>query len=177
LFDPLPEHLATPPGLRPAAVLVPVFGPGPLGQGALLFTVRAPHLAHHRGQISFPGGRLEPGESPAEGALREAYEEVRLPPERVRLLGALRPVLSPAGFWVLPVVGRVEGSVEPVPNPEEVAEVFLAPISELQAARAWPEWRRGRYVWHYPWRGRDIWGVTGNILHDFLARLEGKEAE
>ncbi len=177
MFDPVPEHLETPPGLRPAAVLLAVMGPGPLSRGSLLFTVRAPHLAHHRGQISFPGGQLEPGESPKEAAVREAFEEVRLPPERVRVLGALRPVLSPAGFWVLPVVGRVEGPVALVPNPEEVAEVFLAPIPELLAVRAWPEWRRGRYVWHYPWRGRDIWGVTGNILHDFLARLGGKEAE
>ena len=177
MFEPVPKRLNPPPGLRPAAVLVPVWAPGELAAGELLFTVRAPHLPHHRGQISFPGGQLEPGEGPEEAALREAFEEVRLEPERVRVLGALSPVLSPAGFWVLPVVGRISEPAELVPNPEEVAEVFFAPIPELRTARAWPEWRRGRYVWHYPWRGRDIWGVTGNILHEFLARLGGKEAE
>ena len=176
MFEPCPDELKAPAGLRPAAVLVPVFGTGALVGGQLLFTVRSDRLAHHRGQISFPGGALEPGEAPVQAALREAFEEVALLPEAVEVLGALSPVPSPAGFWVLPVVGRVAGPVEMRPNPEEVAEVFFAPIAELFAAPAYTEIRRGRRVWHYPWKGRDVWGVTGNILHEFLARLGGKEA-
>lgn len=172
MFDPLPESLKAPYGLRPAAVLLAVFGEGSLREGRLLFTLRSSSLPHHRGQISFPGGALELGETPLEAALREAYEEVGLAPERVQPLGALSPTLSPAGFWVLPVVGRVTGEVSLSPNPVEVAEVFFAPVSELLKAPAWPEWRRGRYVWHFPFQGRDIWGVTGNILREFLGRLE-----
>ncbi len=172
MFEPLPKTLSAPHGLRPAAVLLAVFGEGPLAGGSLLFTVRSDSLPHHRSQISFPGGALEFGETPLEAALREAYEEVGLPPNRVQPLGALPPALSPAGFWVLPVVGRVAGEVPLKPNPVEVSEVFFAPVSELKKSPAWPEWRRGRYVWHFPWQGRDIWGVTGNILREFLGRLE-----
>ncbi len=172
MFEPIPRELKAPYGLRPAAVLIAVFGEGPPAQGSLLFTVRASDLPHHRGQISFPGGALELGETPLEAALREAYEEVGLPPDRVHPLGALPPTLSPAGFWVLPVVGRVRGEVALSPNPVEVAEVFFAPVAELKKSPAWPEWRRGRYVWHFPFEGRDIWGVTGNILHEFLGRLK-----
>jgi len=165
LFEEIPKKLEAPEGLKPAAVLVALVGE------SLLFTVRSSTLSHHRGQISFPGGRLEPGEGPLEAALREAEEEVGLVSALVTPLGALSPVLSPAGFWVLPVVGRVGEGFVPRPNPAEVAEVFLAPIEELKRVQAWPEWRKGRYVWHYPFRGRDIWGVTGNILREFLARL------
>jgi len=175
LFDPVPNELKAPYGLRPAAVLVPVVGDGPLAEGTLIYTLRSQNLAHHRGQISFPGGAIEAGETPAEAALREAREEIGLDPGRVTVLGALAPVLSPAGYWVRPVVGRVAGEPELRINPAEVAGVLRVPVRELLAAPAWPEWRRGRYVWHYPWRGYDIWGVTGNITHDFLTRLKGGE--
>ena len=171
MFEPIPKALNAPHGLRPAAVLIAVFGGDALEEGRVLFTVRSASLPHHRGQISFPGGALEFGETPLEGALREAYEEVGLSPERVEPLGALSPALSPAGFWVLPVVGRVRGEASLSPNPVEVAEVFFAPVAELKKSPAWPEWRRGRYVWHFPFEGRDIWGVTGNILREFLGRL------
>jgi 8-oxo-dGTP pyrophosphatase MutT (NUDIX family) len=175
LFEPIPQTLEAPFGLRPAAVLVPVVGAGPLAEGTLLYTVRTENLAHHRGQISFPGGAIEPGESPAAAALREAAEEIGLNRGDVELLGALNPVLSPAGYWVLPVVGRIPARPALKANPAEVARILWVPVGELLAAPAWPEWRRGRYVWHYPWRGYDIWGVTGNITHDFLAHLKGGE--
>ncbi|MCS7217366.1 MAG: CoA pyrophosphatase [Thermus sp.] len=138
----------------------------PLLGEVLLFTRRSPHLPTHAGQVSFPGGVVEPGESPVEAALREAEEEVGL--GGLEPLGFLSPTLSPQGFLVQPVVVHREDLPPLRPNPLEVAEVLLAPLEELLRVEPWSEVRRGRTVWHFPWRGVDIWGVTGNILKEFL---------
>ncbi len=169
MFEPIPETLTPPPGLIPAAVLVPL-----VAGDRLVYTVRSRSLRHHKGQISFPGGSLEAGETPAQAALREAWEEIALRPEAVRLLGALPPVFSPAGFSILPVVGALGALPDLEPNPEEVDEILVVPLEDLFAAPAYRESRRGRWVWHYPWRGYDIWGVTGNITHELLRRLSGR---
>jgi len=169
-IDALARRLArTPPpsppplGFRLAGVVVPlILGEEP----ALLFTLRSLDLPTHAGQVSFPGGVLEEGETPEEAALREAEEEVGL--KGLLPLGRLPAVLSPFGFQVLPVVAYREGLPPLRPNPREVAEVYLAPLKELLALTPWPEERLGRRVWHFPWRGVDIWGVTGNILKAFL---------
>lgn len=177
-----PQALARPEGFVDAAVLLPVW------EGQLLFTVRSAQLLHHAAQISFPGGRLNPGERAEEAALREAREEVGLHPEQVEILGPLNPTLSPHGYRVFPLLGLVTQEPHLSPNPAEVDALLWAPIEELQAAPAYVEERTPppgrlsrefsgiegqlrRTVWHYPWRGYDIWGVTGNILHDFLERL------
>ncbi|APD09153.1 MULTISPECIES: NUDIX hydrolase [Thermus] len=138
----------------------------PLLGGHLLFTRRSPSLPTHAGQVSFPGGVVEAGEGVVEAALREAEEEVGL--RGVEALGFLSPALSPQGFWVQPVVVFREDLPPLKPSPEEVAEVLLAPLEELLALVPWSEVRLGRTVWHFPWRGVDIWGVTGNILKEFL---------
>ncbi|WP_038048682.1 NUDIX hydrolase [Thermus caliditerrae] len=143
----------------------------PLLGESLLFTLRSPHLPTHAGQVSFPGGAVEPGETPVEAALREAAEEVGL--EGVEPLGFLSPALSPQGFLVQPVVVYREDLPPLRPSPEEVAEVLLAPLEELLAVAPWSEVRLGRRVWHFPWRGVDIWGVTGNILREFLEVWRG----
>lgn len=143
--------------------------------GELLLTQRTAHLPSHAGQIAFPGGRIEPGESPEEAALREAWEEVALAPERAQPLGQLPAVLSPHGFHVRPVLAWLDERPRVIPNPDEVSEVLWVPLAELAAAAAWSEWREGgglrRKVWHYPWRGRDVWGLTANVLHGLLEHL------
>lgn len=114
---------------------------------------------------------MEPGETPVEAALREAAEEVGL--EGVEPLGFLSPTFSPQGFLVQPVVVFREDLPPLRPNPLEVARVFLAPLEELLRVNPWSEVRHGRTVWHFPWRGVDIWGVTGNILREFLEVWRG----
>lgn len=138
----------------------------PLLGESLLFTLRSPHLPTHAGQVSFPGGVVEPGEDPVAAALREAAEEVGL--LGVEPLGFLSPTLSPQGFLVQPVVVFRPDLPPLTPNPQEVAEVLLVPLPELLRVEPWSEVRLGRQVWHFPWRGVDIWGVTGNILREFL---------
>src|SRR5690606_645823 len=107
------------PTLRAAVLLALVERPA---GWTVLFTERASHLAHHPGQISFPGGRFADDREDAVGAaLREAWEEVRLPPQDVAVAGALEQHVTGTGFTVTPVVGFVPGDFRPVPDPGEVA--------------------------------------------------------
>lgn len=164
---------ALPGGFRRAGVLVPILwgADGP----RLLFTVRSRTLSHHAGQIAFPGGAVEAGETPEEAARREAWEEVGLDVSPSALLGCLRVLPSPAGYLATPVV-----AVLPVPSrlrlqPSEVEEAFTAPLDELIAIRPTTLRRtlRGQVqtLHRYRWEERDIWGFTGNVLHDLITRL------
>ena len=113
-----------------AAVLIPVIAhPGEL---TILFTQRTTHLKSHAGQVSFPGGRAEPGDASAEfTALREAEEEIGLPAARVEILARLPDYRTRTGYRVTPVVGLIEPPLELVPDPREVAEVFEVPLAFL----------------------------------------------
>jgi 8-oxo-dGTP pyrophosphatase MutT (NUDIX family) len=158
----------------PAAVLLGLVA-RPEGPSVIL-TRRTAHLRDHAGQISLPGGRIEPGDDgPAAAALREASEEIGLPPEEVELLGGLRHYDTVTGFRIHPVVGWIEPPVELAPDPFEVAEAFelplafvLDPANHRRDSYERDGERRRFYV--LPYRDRYIWGATAGILVNF-ARL------
>lgn len=111
---------------RPASVLVPVIA---REEPTLLFTVRASHLRSGSGQISFPGGRAEPTDpTPESTALRETFEEIGLPGERVEVIGRLSHYVTRAGYSVTPVIGIVPPPLTLQPNADEVAEIFEVPL-------------------------------------------------
>jgi 8-oxo-dGTP pyrophosphatase MutT (NUDIX family) len=174
-LDPDGTALIPPPPHRRAAVLVPVVfratGPN------LVLTQRAANLRDHSGQVALPGGKIDPSDpGPADAALREAFEEIGLPPESVRLLGYLDPYLSGTGFLVTPVIGLVSEEATFRPNPSEVADVFEVPLSVLMDRERYRlrsrEWQ-GRTRWFYalPFGERLIWGVTAGILNNLRERL------
>jgi 8-oxo-dGTP pyrophosphatase MutT (NUDIX family) len=165
--------------LVPAAVLVPfVLGPIP----GVLLTKRTAHLTSHAGQISFPGGRIDPEDADAEAAaLREAEEEVGLDPARVEVLGRLDTYVTGTGFRIIPVVGLLPPGEALAAlglhlSAHEVELVFELPLSVLldpaapQRQRA--QWRgRWREFWVWPHPEHHIWGATAGILMNLAARL------
>lgn len=163
-------------GFTPAAVLVPVVVGGP--EPTLLLTRRSAHLHDHPGQIAFPGGRVDAVDaSPEATALREAEEEIGLPPDRVELIGRLPDYyITASGFRVTPVVGVLHTPLALTLDSFEVAEAFETPLSFLldPANR-----RRGRLehqgmvreFWAMPWQGYDIWGATAGMIVSFADHL------
>ena len=152
----------------PAAVLIPlIVHPGEL---TVLFTQRTAHLKNHSGQVSFPGGRAEPGDASAEfTALRETEEEIGLAMQRVEVLARLPDYRTRTGFRVTPVIGLVAPPLELAPDPREVAEVFEVPLAFLLEERNRQRRTRefqGRQVGYYVFEygSRVIWGATAGIL-------------
>ena len=154
--------------LRPAAVLVPLMD-RPEGMTVLL-TQRSPNLAEHAGQISFPGGRIEPYDADATVcALREAREEVGLDPARIEIVGRLDTYVVRTGFEVTPVVGVVDPAGALTPDPIEVVKAFEVPLAYfLDLGNVEKRQRevagsvRHFYVW--PYLGYYIWGATAGML-------------
>jgi len=159
---------------RPAAVLVPIVLREDL---TVLLTQRSHDMASHPGQISFPGGKLEAGDASAvDCALREAQEEIGLPPADVETLGFLDSYRTGTGFQISPVVGLVRVGFQARLDPREVLEVFEVPLAFLMDPanhlRASREWRgRQRFFYAMPYQGRYIWGATAGILKNLHERL------
>lgn len=163
------------PSLRPAAVLIPIIA-RQKGETVLL-TRRTDHLEHHPGQISFPGGHVEPhDETPEHAALREAEEEIGLAPERVEVMGRLDTYVTRTGFQVTPVVGWVTPPFDLAIDPHEVAEAFEVPLSFLVDAANHQRCGRvfegrERFFWAMPYGDYFIWGATAGMLVDLSERL------
>jgi 8-oxo-dGTP pyrophosphatase MutT (NUDIX family) len=166
------------PRLRDAAVLMPIVAREE-GFGVLL-TRRADTLTSHSGQISFPGGRCDAGETPVEAALREAREEIGLDAAFVDPVGLSDRYETVTGYVVTPVAALVRPGFTLTPNPHEVAEVFEAPFAFLMdpgnTRREFYE-RDGHKRWFYamPWEGKYIWGATAGMLRALWLRLYGEE--
>ena len=189
------------PGLmdskRAYAVLVPLVEQN--GELCLLYEVRARTLRRQPGEVCFPGGLMEKGETPEDCALRETWEELAIPDRCVRLLGRLDFIAHRANFLMQPVLGVVDSSAldRMAPSPAEVEEVFFVPLSHLlrtppieytyelvpTPAENFPyeiigipknyRWQNGREnVPVYPWEGRAIWGLTGRITRNLISLLQ-----
>ena len=155
--------------LVPAAVLVPlVCRPDGL---SVLLTQRTPHLIHHGGQISFPGGRMEGADaSPEAAALRETEEEIGLTPDSVDVLGRLDDYVTVTGFHVVPIVGLLQPPLALIPDPFEVAEVFEVPLrfimdpANRQCRSRVTDQGVERFFYALTYDGRTIWGATAAML-------------
>ena len=163
--------------IRPAAVLVPVVKREK--ELTVLFTRRTAHLHDHAGQISFPGGRAEPGDAgAAQTAMRETREEIGLAPGVVEVLGDLSQYVTVTGYRVTPVVGLVTPPLDLKPDDFEVAEVFEVPLAFLldpaNHQRNYVQFDgRERYYYAVPYRQYYIWGATAGMLMNLNAYLRG----
>jgi 8-oxo-dGTP pyrophosphatase MutT (NUDIX family) len=170
-FDLNPD-IALPPGrvLRPAAVLIAIERTA--SGGRVLLTKRSSKLKHHPGQIAFPGGKLDPDDADLKAAaLREAWEEVGLPPQKVRIIGQLPCHETVTGFQVTPFVAELRGPFIPVTEAGEVEDVFTVPLAHLlDRAQFTIERRRWRGVWRQyyvvPYGPYYTWGATARMLRN-----------
>ena len=159
---------------RDAAVLVAITDrPDP----GVLLTVRREHLRTHAGQVAFPGGRLDPGENAIAAALREAEEEIALPPDAVQIWGTADPYRTVTGYDVIPVLGLVPPDLPLYPHEHEVAAWFEAPLSFLldpaNQQRMTADYQgRTRHYYQIDWQDRRIWGATAAMIVNLTRRLE-----
>lgn len=163
-------------GARLSAVLIPLVEThdGP----SVVLTRRAQHLRNHRGEVSFPGGRVEPNESIVDAALREAEEEIQLSRHIVQPYGTLAPLATVASnSFIAPVVGTLSHLPELVPDQGEVARIFTVPLHDLVRADTYRSevWRVDRRhegeeidIHFFELDDETIWGATARMLHNVL---------
>lgn len=177
----LREALAARPGARreaagatAAAVLAALYE-GPAGEPMVWLLRRPETLRRHSGQVALPGGKRDPEDRDLVAtALREAHEEIGLPPAAVEVLGIDDDLVTGTGFVITPVIGRIDARFEPVPNAAEVARVFSAPLASFRdgaLVRSIPFPALQRMVRAYPIDGEIVWGATAAILSALAARL------
>jgi len=162
-----------PAEVRPAAVLIAVTDRQDPG---VILTHRPEGMRAHPGQVAFPGGKLEPGEDPVAAALREAHEELGINSSDVRIIGASDRFITVTGFDVTPVLGLVPPDLEIIPDPDEVASWFEAPLGYLldpanHLQRVGELRGRVRPYLEIEWQGHRIWGVTAAIIANLARRI------
>ena len=157
----------------PAAVLVAITERAAPG---MLLLHRPSNMRAHPGQIAFPGGKIDPGESPTEAALREAYEELGIDAALVRVIGTGDVYRTHSGFEITPVLGVVPPDIKITPNPMEVAQWFEAPVAHVldpaNHEQQYVEWEGSmRAYYQIDWQEHQIWGVTAAVIVNLSRRL------
>ena len=143
----------------------------------VILTVRREHMRTHAGQIAFPGGRIDPGEDAVAAAIREAHEEVLVPPQLVEVVGAIEPYRTVTHYRVTPVVGVIPPDLPLEPHEQEVADWFETPLRHLldpsnQVCRSALFQGRERHYYEIDWDGRRIWGATAAMIVNLSRRLQ-----
>jgi 8-oxo-dGTP pyrophosphatase MutT (NUDIX family) len=158
---------------RRAAVLIALYDRD--GAPHLVLTRRSGDLAHHPGQIAFPGGRFEESDADLQAtALRETHEEIGIAPDRVRVVGRLHDEHARGSDHIIaPYVGVIDGELDATPDSREIARVLEVPVADLLAADdGLPQHADNDVLLlRYPLLGEDVWGATARILRDFCPLL------
>jgi 8-oxo-dGTP pyrophosphatase MutT (NUDIX family) len=169
------RHLIVRPGLRDAAVLIPVVDHG--DDATVLLTKRTERMRSHSGQIAFPGGAIDPTDAtPEDAALRETIEEIGLGADDIEIVGRMPDYMTGSGYRIAPVLGIVRPDYLVTVNEDEVDDVFEVPLAFLmdpanhrRESRIWQE--KERFYYTMPYGKRFIWGVTAGIIHALYERL------
>ena len=169
-----------PAGRRASAVLVPIIYHE--GQLRLILTMRSSTLRHHAGQISFPGGRLDDGETVVQAALRESQEEIGLHPDLVQIRGFLPGVITTANFHIAPVLGLIDHIPDLNPAPDEVERILIEPLAPLldrqNHGREAKEYQGQPYqTWVIDHPSEYIWGATAKMLVQWSRAMLGQGTE
>ena len=159
---------------RAAAVLIPITDRAEPG---VILTQRPTWLRSHAGQVAFPGGKVDDtDENSIFAALREAEEELNIPPTRVEVIGVADTYYSGSGYSIAPVVGIIPPDLDLQPNPQEVEDWFevplaflLDPANSIKKETNWNGQQRSYY--DMQWGERRIWGVTAGIIANLVRRL------
>jgi 8-oxo-dGTP pyrophosphatase MutT (NUDIX family) len=167
-----------PRGGRPSAVLAPIYDHD--GEARVVLTRRTWALRTHQGEVCFPGGRVEPGESPVDAARREAKEEIDLDPSTVEIFGELDHLTAlSSGSFIVPFVGAIPGRPDTQPNPDEVDAVLHVSLAELADPAHFREevWTfpggHDRSIFFFELVGDTVWGMTAALLRQLLGLVTG----
>ena len=154
----------------PASVIIPLVDRG--GVAHVWLTRRPETMKRHKGQVAFPGGKRDPGESSLDAALREIDEELGFPTSMVEILGGLDDLSTTTGFVISPFVGWLKEDVQARPNPDEIARAFCVPLGAFTSTEPRPHFWRGkgltRIAPSYDVDGEIVWGATARIMMDLV---------